>query len=321
MNAPEPSAETGLGSHFGSTYAAPKKPNSTKSSASPTVPHSSSRAESVKHSTPSKAGVSSSVRSSSGSPREKFPNYRAEAFGDFESTSRRRAGSHGTPPSYKEATTSTNTAPRRRGSSLKERYPGDKSGQPLDMIRRDSRKANRSPHLHKKSIPGADSIDRLDPAIGGRSYHHEGPYDAALMSRNRDAKKGPLGALKTTNDEALKATPRENIKDAVERHKPLDGVAAVPPGQADRFGRTYNYKEGADLMREATTTDAGYKRWPGKVCSEVSCMAECVTNPSFRTMTQKTSKASPSQCSLSIALLRRIRSMRMALSRWMIGPT
>jgi hypothetical protein len=107
-------------------------------------------------------------------------------------------------------------------------------------------------------------IDRLDPAIGGRAYHHEGPYDAALLSRNRDAKTAPLKALETSNEEALKATPRENIRDAVERHKPLDGVAIVPPGEQDRFGRRYNYEEGADLMHEASSGDAGYKRWPGK---------------------------------------------------------
>ena len=133
------------------------------------------------------------------------------------------------------------------------------------MIRRDSRKARRSPHLHKKSLPGADSIDRLDPAIGGRAYHHDGPYDAALMSRNRDPKFAPINALETSNAEALKATPQENIKDAVERHQPLDGVAGVPPGQKDRFGRTFNYEEGPDVASEAST-DAGYKRWPGKVC-------------------------------------------------------
>ena len=153
---------------------------------------------------------------------------------------------------------------RRRGSSLKERYPGDKSHQPLDVIRRDSKKAYRSPHLHKRNLPGADMIDRLDPAIGGRAYHHEGPYDAALLSRNLNSKTAPLKALETSNKEALKATPRENIRDAVERHKPLDGVALVPPGEQDRFGRQYNYEEGADLMHEPSSGDPGYKRWPGK---------------------------------------------------------
>lgn len=154
----------------------------------------------------------------------------------------------------------------RRGSSLRERYPGDNSHQPLDIIRRDSKKASRSPHLRRQHLPGADTIDRLDPAVGGRAYHHEGPYDAALQGVNRmDKKHAPIAALESSNQEALKATPAENVKDAVERHKPLDGVAAVPPGQPDRLGRTYNYEEGTDMMREGTGDDPGYKRWHGVV--------------------------------------------------------
>ncbi|KAI7251743.1 hypothetical protein KC335_g16193, partial [Hortaea werneckii] len=138
------------------------------------------------------------------------------------------------------------------------------SHQPLDIIRRDSKKASRSPHLRRQHLPGADTIDRLDPAVGGRAYHHEGPYDAALQGVNRmDKKHAPIAALESSNQEALKATPAENVKDAVERHKPLDGVAVVPPGQPDRLGRTYNYEEGTDMMREGTGDDPGYKRWHG----------------------------------------------------------
>ena len=96
------------------------------------------------------------------------------------------------------------------------------------------------------------------------------------MSRNRDPRHAPLGAIDSTNKEALKATPRENIKDAVERHKPLDGVAGVPPGHSDRFGRQYNYEEGADLMHESSSADAGYKRWPGRV-SDISNKATLIT--------------------------------------------
>ena len=270
MNEPEPAAETGLGAHFGSTFAPASKTNGTSSpTSSSSNPYRNSPP--VKSNSKSSAtATASAVRSSSNSSREKFPDYRAEAFSDYEPSSRRRAASHShaTPPTYKEATSSTNlaTAPgRRRGSSLKERYPGDKSHQPLDMIRRDSKKAYRSPHLNKRTLPGADMIDRLDPAIGGRAYHHEGPYDAALLARNRDKKTAPLNAIRDSNSEALKATPAENIKDALERHKPLDGVAAVPPDMPDRFGRKYHYEEGADLMHEGSSGDAGYKRWPGKV--------------------------------------------------------
>jgi hypothetical protein len=135
----------------------------------------------------------------------------------------------------------------------------------LEIIRKDSKKAHRSPHLRKKHQPGPDIIDRLDPVIGGRPYHHEGPYDAALLSRNTRPEYSPVAALRDSNQEALKATPPENIKDALERHRPLDGVAAVPPGLPDRFGRTYNYEEGADLLHEDAGDGPGYKRWAGKV--------------------------------------------------------
>ena len=116
-------------------------------------------------------------------------------------------------------------------------------------------------------MQGPDIIDRLDPAIGGRAYHHEGPYDAASLARNRDPKYAPVAALETTNSEAIRATPQENIRDALEKHKPLDGVAAVPPGQPDRLGRTYDYEEGTDMMREGFNGGPGYKQWSGKVCT------------------------------------------------------
>lgn len=148
---------------------------------------------------------------------------------------------------------------RARAGSLKERYPGDKSHRPLDQLRHDEKVAHRAPHLRKKNFQGADVIDRLDKASFGR-YHHEGPYDAASIARNRDTKYSPLAAVKNSNEEALRATPRENIIDSVQRHRPLEGVAIVPPGMADRFGRVLDYEEGADLQREP---GGDYRRWPG----------------------------------------------------------
>lgn len=281
LNAPQPADETGPGTHFGSTFDpahranAPALPKtSTGGSSSSNNPY---RKSIDKHGTPEKTGASSHTRAVSGasnggrrrSPREEFPNYRAEAFGDFEPAPRSRSGSHGKPPpSYEHATGSAPGSPkghRRRTSSLNQRYPGDESTEPLDRIRRDSLRAHRSPHLRKKHQPGADTIDRLDPAIGGRAYHHEGPYDAALLARNTSYKSSPVAALQNSNEEALKATPQENVKDSLDRHKPLDGVAVVPPGMPDRFGRTYNYEEGADLMHEDNPDGPGYKRWGGKV--------------------------------------------------------
>jgi len=147
----------------------------------------------------------------------------------------------------------------RRKSSLVERFPGDPSVRPLDQIKHENKAANRAPHLRKGHIPGADAIDRLDEA--GFRYHHEGPYDAASLARNTDTRSSPVAALARSNEEALKATPSEKIYDAVKGHKPLDGVAIVPPGQSDEMGRTYHYKEGTDMMRADGGDSGNYRRW------------------------------------------------------------
>jgi hypothetical protein len=127
-------------------------------------------------------------------------------------------------------------------------------------LRKDSKTAHRTHHLRKKNFQGADVIDRLDN-IGG-SYHHEGPYDAANISRNISWAHSPIAAVHDSNEEALRATPRENILDAVTKHRPLEGVANIPPGIPDRLGRVLDYEEGADLQRE---TGGDYRRWPGVV--------------------------------------------------------
>ena len=73
----------------------------------------------------------------------------------------------------------------------------------------------------------------------------------------------PIEAVRFTNEEALKATAPERIQDSLKKHRPLDGVAIVPPGMEDMYGRTYNYEEGTDMMIE---NGGNYKRWPGVVC-------------------------------------------------------
>jgi hypothetical protein len=135
-----------------------------------------------------------------------------------------------------------------RGASLGERYPGDMSHRPLDTLKQENKTAHRSPHLRKKQIPGVDMIDGLDSVPGGR-YHHEGPFDATLLSRNLNVQNSPVAAVARSNRDALKATPREKIQDAVQRHMPLDGVAAYPPGESDEFGRVYSYEE-TNLMAD-----------------------------------------------------------------------
>ncbi|KAI0431550.1 hypothetical protein F5Y09DRAFT_330251 [Xylaria sp. FL1042] len=130
---------------------------------------------------------------------------------------------------------------------------------PLDQIKRETKLANRSPHLRKHAQPRPDQIDSLDN-IGG-IYHHDGPYDATLASRNRDARYAPLAAVEEGNREALRATPAINVVDAVTRHVPLQGTASVPPGETDFTGNVMEYEEGADLMREPGAEGGAYKRY------------------------------------------------------------
>jgi len=195
----------------------------------------------------------------SSSPRqEQFP-HRTKAFSTYSEAKPQRRSMGQAQDEVSESTAG-------RGGSLISRFPGDQSHRPLDMLKHDAKLANRAPHLRKKHLPGPDTIDSLD-TIGG-SYHHGGPFDATLLARNTSYPISPIQAVRASNMEALKATPPEKIKDSVERHRPLDGVAIVPPGMPDRSGRTYKYEEGTDMMIE----DGGnYKRWPG-VVSMVFCV-------------------------------------------------
>ncbi|KAF2850769.1 hypothetical protein T440DRAFT_507846 [Plenodomus tracheiphilus IPT5] len=279
---PDPSDETGLNTHFRSTFA-PAEPitppgsggitkelpsvniraQNTGSSVE-TNPYRRSRAASEAKNPFVSSHEQSSPRSSrrydypsppqSASPRrEHFPrNHRSEALGAL-NESRPRRSSNPVQPTYQ-------TSGLSRGGSLRERYPGDRSNRPLEQIRKEEKTAHRAPHLRKKNFQGADVIDRLDRA-GISQYHHEGPYDAASLARNRIEKFSPVAAVRDSNEEALRATPEENIKDAITRHRPLEGVAIIPPGMPDRFGRVLHYQEGADLQREP---GGDYRRWPGQ---------------------------------------------------------
>lgn len=148
----------------------------------------------------------------------------------------------------------------RRQSSLTPRFPGDHSDHPLDVLREENREANHAPHLQKRHLPGADLIDRLDDS--GFQYHHDGPFDAALLARNTSYQSSPVAALSTTNQEAINATPKEKIKEAVNLHRPMDGTAFVPPGYEDAQGRTMHYEEGEDMMIEH---GGNFKRYDGIV--------------------------------------------------------
>lgn len=152
----------------------------------------------------------------------------------------------------------------RRGGSLRERYPGDMSHRPLAMIKRDHRAADRAPHLHthRRQQP-SDPIDALDHTgpVPQAVYHHGGPFDPTMKSRNTNKMYSPVEAVKDSNMEALKATPAEFVQDSLDKHVPLQGIASVPPGMKDMGGRTMVYREGADLMREKDAPGGAYKRW------------------------------------------------------------
>ncbi|KAH7391413.1 hypothetical protein BKA64DRAFT_677519 [Cadophora sp. MPI-SDFR-AT-0126] len=245
LNAPEPSQETGPGTHFTSSVN-----RSSSTSKSPAFGRSSKQASVSSYPTPP---TSASPTKSSFHPSNPYsPSHRQLAFGDFNEggSSRKSSGEQ-----------SNSGHGRRRGSSLGERFPGDMSHRPLDQLRKESKAANRAPHLRKKHIPGADSIDKLDKSMIGGLYHHEGPYDATLISRNANVKYPPVEAVKSTNEEALRATPKEYIKDSLTKHVPLQGTSVIPPGFEDFSGRKMDYEEGADLMREPDAPGGAYKRW------------------------------------------------------------
>jgi hypothetical protein len=141
------------------------------------------------------------------------------------------------------------------------------SHRPLDQLRREAKAADRAPHLKKRHMPGADTIDVLDKSMIGGAYHHEGPYDATLLARNTYYQNSPVEAVRETNAEAIRATPRENIKDSLVKHVPLQGTAVIPPGMVGYDGKEMQYEEGADLMREPDAPGGAYKRWEGVVSS------------------------------------------------------
>ncbi|KAL8773253.1 MAG: hypothetical protein Q9194_004397, partial [Teloschistes cf. exilis] len=267
LTAPEPSQETGPGTQFNSTSASHPNRQSASSTSSSRKPPPAN----LGHTSNNRNGRPSSPASASPS-KIRFPTFGTSETSSISSQHNRRISSDqastqvptstgGQASSATGPNPSQNTTRVRRTSSLSARYQGDRSHRPLEMIARDQKLAHRSHHLRKQQHIGADSIDQLDVTGGG--YHHGGPFDAASLARNREYKNSPIEAVAGTNAEALKATAEEKIVDAVRKHRPLDGVAAVPPGQADREGRVYNYDEGTDLMREDVGDGGAYKRWPG----------------------------------------------------------
>lgn len=161
---------------------------------------------------------------------------------------------------------------RRRSSTLREGCPGDESARPLDVIRKISLRAQRSPHLRKDHHHGIDSIDKLAGIEG--AYHHGGPFDVVSKARNVSSRGSPAAALKSSNAEALRATPKEAIIDALRHHRPIDGVADLPPGVPDRTGRVLYYTEGHNMQRGTGENVLG--QWPAYYVSSIDHLLSCI---------------------------------------------
>ncbi|RVX72505.1 hypothetical protein B0A52_03695 [Exophiala mesophila] len=255
LTAPEPSQETGPGTTLrpGATVAPVKPPPSEPSPGRRLSKNNPYRK--ISNSSTGTADIrrSVSLNNHSNNPFQATPPQSPEFI--------RSPHSPRSPDHRQEAFGQNGGGGRRRGSSLNERYPGDKSHRPLDTLTREKHSADRSRHMTKKHHIRPDTIDNLD-STGLGTYHHGGPYDATLFARNNSSN-SPLAALADSNAEALKATPREKIIDSVQHHRPLDGVAAHAPGQYDRNGNLYTYEEGENMMVDLAPGGGSYKRWPG----------------------------------------------------------
>lgn len=258
LNAPDPSQEDGPGNSFrGGTSTTPVKPgqpertysgrrlskNNPYRKNSISTTNTSEIKRSVSLHTKSNPSAYPSPPPSANSPSGKFPSQSPRS------------------PSHRQEAFGEPKTGRRRGTSLTERYPGDKSHRPLDTLAKEKYVADRARHATRKHHIPPDTIDNLDRS-GGSAWHHGGPYDATLYARNNSFN-SPLAAVADSNAEALKATPKERIIDSVTRHRPLDGVATYAPGNTDRMGNLYNYEEGDNMMIEGGPEGGAYKRWPG----------------------------------------------------------
>ncbi|PTB68740.1 hypothetical protein BBK36DRAFT_1156990 [Trichoderma citrinoviride] len=116
-----------------------------------------------------------------------------------------------------------------------------------------------------------DTIDRLDTSgpNGMPMFHHGGPYDAVLPSRNWDPKTSPMAALSGSLAEALRATPQEYIADCLQQGVPLQGTATIPSGQLDYEGNRMDYEEGSNLVRDSDSIAVSYQQYRQWDCGSV----------------------------------------------------
>ena len=264
MNAPEPSQEDGPGNSFrpGATVAPVKNPGPQSPPGRRLSKNNPYRKSSGSNTTTTEIKRSVSLNSNN-KPPSSYPSPPPSATsinGRYPQSPVARHSANSS-PSHRQEAFGENKSGRRRGSSLGERFPGDTSHRPLDTLVKEKHHADRARHITRKHHIAPDTIDSLDSS-GVGSYHHGGPYDATLFARN-NTKNSPLAALKDSNAETLKATPKEKVIDSVRHHRPLDGVAAFAPGDYDRNGNLYTYEEGENMMTDVNPGGGAYKRWPG----------------------------------------------------------
>ncbi|OTA06791.1 hypothetical protein A9Z42_0075510 [Trichoderma parareesei] len=126
-----------------------------------------------------------------------------------------------------------------------------------------------------------DTIDRLDTSgpNGMPMFHHGGPFDAVLPSRNFDPRTSPMFALSGSLAEALRATPQEYIQDCLEQGIPLQGTATIPSGQLDYEGNRMEYEEGSNLVRDSDSIAVSYQQHHQQQYRQWDCGSVVITRP------------------------------------------
>lgn len=122
----------------------------------------------------------------------------------------------------------------RDASSGEHKLHGARPSQDLAAHERLVRKDSRA----RRTIP-RDQIDDLDNILG--SYHHEGPFDATLASRQIPGR-APVEAVTYGNSLALSATPSGSLRHSLALHEPLDGTSRHASGTTVA-GQRFDYDE------------------------------------------------------------------------------
>ncbi|CAN3356024.1 hypothetical protein DICA0_E03774 [Diutina catenulata] len=80
--------------------------------------------------------------------------------------------------------------------------------------------------------PGVDTVDGMDPVSMG--LHHDGPYDAALPSENRNPKTAPMGAFTEAAQRRASVDRPEPTVVATDGYEPAeDLLEGEQPGLGD----------------------------------------------------------------------------------------